>query len=230
MCREKNRKRKKIFTYLFRGPVTIADVLALLQELKHLSGGSLLLTELLHLQSLATTASLLTQSLEGLLDKLDILDTQLLADDSQIANGIDITLDVDNLGIIEAAHDLEDGVDGADVRQERVTQTRARGGAAGQTGNIVDGQVGGHLGLGLVVLAEPVEALIGDDDTRLFRVNGGIRKVCRVTQRGLGDGLEEGRFADVGQTNLLQNQCMVSWWLEGKKKREGEKGGKGRLK
>lgn len=109
---------------------------------------------------------------------------------------------MDNLGIIEAAHHLEDGVDGTDVRQESVTQTGTGGSAAGQTGNIVDGQVGGHLRLGLVVLAEPVEPLIGDDDAGLFGVNCCIREVGWVTQGGLGDGLEEGRLADVGETNL----------------------------
>jgi hypothetical protein len=52
------------------------------------------------------------------------------------------------------------------------------------------------------VIDEPVETLIGDDDTSLLGINGGIREVGRVTQRGLGDGLEERGLANVGETNL----------------------------
>ena len=52
--------------------------------------------------------------------------------------------------------------------------------------------------------AEPVEALIGDDDTGLFGVDGGIGEVGGVTQRRLGNGLEERGLADVGETNLSQ--------------------------
>lgn len=191
-----------MIAYLLRGPVTLADIVTGLQELQDLGNGRLLLLQLLHLERLTTTAGLLVQSLVRLLDELDILDAQLLADDGQITAGVDVTLNVDDLGIVETTHDLEDGIDGADVRQESVTQTGTGGGTTGQTGDIVHGQVGGHLGLGLVVLAQPVEAVIGDDDAGFFGVNGGIGEVGRVTQRGLGDGLEEGGFADVGKTDL----------------------------
>ena len=178
--------------------------MTLLQPLKHSGNGGLLLSELLHFQSLATTTGLLLQVLKRLLDEFNILDPQLLVDDSQIPNGVDITLDVNNLSIIEAANDLEDGIDGTDVRQERVTQTGTSRGTTGQTGDIIHSQVGGNLGLGLVVGAEPVEALIGDDDAGFFRVDGGIGEVGRVTQRRLSDGLEERGLADVGEANLSQ--------------------------
>jgi hypothetical protein len=52
------------------------------------------------------------------------------------------------------------------------------------------------------VVDEPVVPVIGNNDTGLLGVNGGIGEVGRVTQRRLGDGLEESRFADVGKTNL----------------------------
>lgn len=183
---ERNCRRKEI-TYLLRAPITLTDVLARLEPLEQLGSGSLFLLELLHLKRLAATASLLAQGLESLLNELDILDPQLLADNSQIPNGIDITLNVDNLSIIEATHHLEDGVDGTDVGQESVTQTGTSGGTTGQTGDIIDGQVRRNLRLRLVLLAEPVEPLIRDNDTGLFGINCGIREVGRVTQGGLGD-------------------------------------------
>lgn len=173
-----------------------------MEEVQHALNGSLLLAKPLHLKSLTTTTSLLLQVLKSLLNKLDILDPQFLVDDVQIPLRVNVTLDVNDLGIIEAPNDLEDGIDSTDVRQESVTQTSTGGSTTGQTGDIIHGQVGGNLGLGLVVLAEPVEALIGNDDTGLFGVDGGIGEVGRVTQRGLGDGLEKRRLADVGKTNL----------------------------
>ena len=60
----------------------------------------------------------------------------------------------------------------------------------------------GHLRLGLVLLAQPVEALIGDDDTGLLGVDGSVREVGRVTKVALGNGLEQRGFTDVGETDL----------------------------
>lgn len=140
-------------TYLLGAPVVLAHVLARLEVLNDLLDGRLLFLELLHLKRLTTTPSLLLVVLERLLRELKILDAQLLVDDLQVTDGVDITLDVDNLGIVEATNDLEDGVDGANVRQERVTETGTGGSTAGQTGNVVDRKVGRDLGLGLVLLA-----------------------------------------------------------------------------
>jgi len=131
-------------TYLLGAPVLVTNVLAVLKESKNLLDGGFLLLELLHLKRLTTTAGLLLQVLESFLNELDILDTELLADNLEIADGVDITLDVDNLGIIETSDDLEEGIDGADVRQEGVTETGTSGGTTGQTSNVVDGLVSGH--------------------------------------------------------------------------------------
>lgn len=139
-------------TYLLGSPVTVADIVTILEELQDLANSSLLFLQLLHLQRLATTASLLAKGIERLLDELDILNAQLVADNLQIADGVDIALDVNNFSIVEASDHLEDGIDGTNVRQERVTQTSTSRSTTGQTGNIIHGQVGGNDGLGLVVL------------------------------------------------------------------------------
>jgi len=122
----------------------VTDVLAILKEGKNLLDGGFLLLELLHLEGLTTTASLLLDVLESLLSELDILDAELLADNLEITDGVDIALDVDNLGIIETSDDLEDGIDGANVGQEGVTETGTSRGTTGQTSDIVNGLVGGH--------------------------------------------------------------------------------------
>jgi hypothetical protein len=209
---------KKGFTYLLRGPVSLAaDVMAILKELENELGGGLLFLQFLHLQGLSATTGLLLQSFEGLGDKFNILDAQLLVDDGQITARVDITLNVNDLGIVEAADNLEDGIDGTNMRQERVTQTSTGGSTTGQTGNIIDSQVSGNLGLGLVVVNKPVKPLIGDDNAGLLGVNGGEREVGRVTQGGLSDRLEECRLADVGKTNL---KPLLEWMVVEKKEKK----------
>jgi hypothetical protein len=189
-------------TYLLGAPVALANILAILQHGEDLLDGGLLLLELLHLKGLATTSCLLDKVLESLLCELNVLETELLADDVQVTDGVDITLDVDDLSVVEAAHNLEDGVDGANVRQESVTKTSTSRGTARQTGDIVDGQVGGDLGLGVVHLAEVIEAVVGDENAGLLRIDGGIWEVGRVTKRALGNGLEESGFTNVGKADL----------------------------
>ena len=157
----------------------VTDVLAVLKQSENLLGGSFLLLELLHLKRLATTASLLLQVLKSLLNELDILDTELLADNLKITDGVDITLDVNDLGIIETSDDLEDGIDGADVGQESVSETSTSGGTTGQTSNVVDGKMSRNSRLGVVVLAQPVVTLIGNNDAGLLRVNSGVGEVLQ---------------------------------------------------
>ena len=104
--------------------------------------------------------------------------------------------------------DLEDGIDGTDMRQESVSESGTGGGTTGQTSNIVDCQVGWHAGFGVVFLAEPVVSLIGHNDASLLGVDGGIWEVLLgvsksnaqgrcdqtyggVSERAFGDSLEE---------------------------------------
>lgn len=195
-------RRKICQTYLLWRPGALAHVLAALEQLEDLLYCRLLLLELLHLQALTAPPGLLDELLVRLLDELNVLDAQLLTDDVEITNWVDVTLDVDDLGVVETPHDLEDGIDGADVRQEGITKTGTGGGASRQTSNVIDSQVGGDDGFGLVVLHQPVEALVRHNDACLLGVNGGIWEIGRVTQRALGDGLEQCRLADVCKANL----------------------------
>ena len=112
-------------TYLFWLPISFPYVFTIFKHFQDLLDCRLLLFHLLHLQRLAATAGLLDEVLMGLLDELDILDAELLADDVEIANRVDVALDVDDLGVIERADDLEDAVDGADVGEEGVAEACA---------------------------------------------------------------------------------------------------------
>ena len=142
---------KESEAYLLGTPSTLADIFAVVEPSQDLLNGLLLLSGLLEFQTLTTHSGLLLLVLESLLDELNILESQLLADDVQITHRVDIALDVDNLGIIEASDDLENGIYSTDVRQEGITKTGTGRGTTGQTGDIVDSQVGGNHRLGLVL-------------------------------------------------------------------------------
>lgn len=204
-----------------------AFAVTFLQPFQECFSGGFRFLEFLHLERLTTTASLLLEGSERILNSLDILDAQLAADDVQITNRVNITLNVRNVFIIEAANHLENAIDNADVGQEGVTQTKTSGGTLDQTGDIIHGQDSRHLRLGFVVLAEPVVPLIGDDNGGLLGVNGGKGEIARVTQGGLGDCLEECRLADIGKTNLKP----LLEWMVGKERRKnsGQKGDRGGL-
>lgn len=62
-----------------------------------------------------------------LLHPLNVLEPELGLNDFHVAQGVDLALDVDDLGIVKGTDHLEDAVDGADVGQESVAQTSTRG-------------------------------------------------------------------------------------------------------
>lgn len=200
-CRRK--KKETCRAYLLGTPIVLPHIFACLEMLEDLLDRSLLLLELLHLECLTSSTSLLDQVLMCFFDKLNVLDPQLLTDDVQVTRRVDVTLDVDDLGVVETPHHLKNGVHGANMRQESIAETRTGRRATGQTSNVIDGQIGRDDGFWLVLLHEPVEALVRHDDTGFFGVNGGIGEIGRVAQRALGQSLEEGGFADIGETDLF---------------------------
>ncbi len=129
-------------TYLFRAPMLLSYILSTLQPLQYPLNGCLLLFQFLHLQTLATSSRLFLDIFQRLLGELDVLDTQFLADDIKISDRVNVALDVDDLGIVEASNDLEDGIDRSNVRQESVAETRTGRRTSCQASDIVDSQVG----------------------------------------------------------------------------------------
>lgn len=144
---------------------------------------------------------MLLETLNLLLNPLNVLETELGRDDLHVTDGVDVTLDMDNLGVIESTDDLEDTVDGTDVRQESVAETSTGRSTGGQTGNVDAGQERRDPGSGLVDVGEPVEALVGDGDTSLLGVDGRVREVGGLAEVRLREGVEERRLADVGETD-----------------------------
>jgi len=72
---------------------------------------------------------------------------------------------VNDLGIVEAADDMRDGVSGANVPEELVAETLALRRAFDQAGNVDELHGGGHQAFGMDELGDLREPLIryGDD-------------------------------------------------------------------
>ena len=172
--KEKNVRKR---TYLFWRPVALSDISAVIQESKDLLDASLFLEKFLHLETLATSPCELLDGLKTLLCELNILDAQLLADDGQISDWINISLYVNDFGIVETSYDLEDSIDGTNVGQESISKTSTRRSTSCQTSNIINSEMCRDSRFWVVFLAEPLISLIRDEDTRLFGLDGCEGKV-----------------------------------------------------
>jgi hypothetical protein len=110
--------------YLLVSPILLSniDVLhgqAVIDSLDH----GLLFLQLLHLKTLPTSSSLPLQSIELFLNELGILYPQFTLNNLKISDWVNVTLNVDDFGIIEASNDLEDCIYGTDVGQESIAET-----------------------------------------------------------------------------------------------------------
>ena len=158
--------------------------------------------------------------------ELQVLVAELAGDDLDVLHGIDAIFDVDDVRVVEGAHDVDDAVDRLDVREEGVTETGSLRGALDETGDVDDLEVGLNDGLGLVVVHEPVEAIVGDVHARGVGIDGAEGEVLGgdgavrqgVVQRGL---------ADVGHTDeadLFHAEASRAFEREGQRMRSSEGG------
>ena len=90
-------------------------IFAGLEQFQDLLDCRLLLFQLLHLETLTSSPRLLADVLMCLFNKFNVLDSKFFTDDVQIPNRVDVTLNVNDLCIVETPHYLKDGVDGANV-------------------------------------------------------------------------------------------------------------------
>lgn len=92
----------------------------------------------------AANASAL-QLVQRLQQRLLVLEAQLLGDDIEIAHRIHFALHMNHIRIVEGAAQMEDRIAGANVRQERIAEALAFGGALHQAGDVDDIEEGGHF-------------------------------------------------------------------------------------
>ena len=100
----------------------------------------------------------------------------------------------------EAAHDMCDGIDLADVLEEFIAEALALGRALDEAGDIDEAHGGRRRLLRLVELMQDLEARVRygyDADIRLDRAE---REVCGLSA-GFRDGIEKRALADIRQAD-----------------------------
>ena len=135
---------------------------------------------------------------------LEVSHDELKVDRLNVAQRVDrrcdarVGHDVHDVLVVEAAHDVDNGVRAADVLEELVAEPRALARALDKTRDVHELDDGGRLLVRVVHLGELVEPLVRHGDDADIRLNRTERIVGALRARA-GDGVEEGALAHIGQ-------------------------------
>ena len=146
--------------------------------------------------------------------RLQVLEAELHRDGLDVGDGVDPVLDVDDVRVVEAPRDLDDGVHLADVRQELIAEALALVGAANEARDVdeVDGRGDDPIGVNDGV--ERREPCIGHGDDADVGLDGAERIVRRLGLGGAADErerVEERRFADVREADDADGKAHVKF-------------------
>ena len=141
------------------------------------------------------------QSVDAPLQAVEVGQHQLGLDGLDIGDRIDAVLHMGDVGVLEAAHHMHDGVDLADMGEELVAQALALGGAAHQPGDVHEGEARGHDLRRFGERGERVEAQVRHRHLAHIGLDGAERIVRSLRGRGLDQRIEERRLADIGQAD-----------------------------
>ena len=138
------------------------------------------------------------RAVEAALHRLHVREDEFQIDGADVAHGVDGALDVRDVLVLETAHDVDDGVHLADVREEFIPQPLAVRGALDQPRDVHELDDGGGDLLAVVQGGELVQPLVrhGDDAHVGFDGAEGIVRGFRARVR---DRVEQRRFSYVRQ-------------------------------
>lgn len=139
--------------YLLGSPILLSHIFTIFEPRKNLFDSRFLLFQFFHFETLPASPGLLLQVFKSFLNELDIFDSKLLADYIEISDRINVSFNMDDLGIIETANNLEDGINGPDMRKEGVAKPSSSRCPSRQTSDIIDREVGRDPGLWLIMVA-----------------------------------------------------------------------------
>lgn len=157
-------------------------------------------------QELLVALGHLRRLFDAAVDHLKVGHDELQVDRLNVAEGIDgdvrarVGHDVHDVLIVEAAHDVDNGVRAADVLEELVAEARTLARALDEARDVDKFDDGGSLLLGVVHLGELIEALIGNGHHADVRLNGAEGVVGAFRAR-VGDRVEESGLADIRQSD-----------------------------
>jgi hypothetical protein len=125
---------------------------------------------------------------------------QLEVDDLTVAHGIHAAHHVLDVVVLEAADHMHHSVDFADVGEELIPEAFALAGPLHQSGDVHELHRRGHRPLRLDDVGEDAEPRVGHLHDAGIWLDGGKGVVGHQRPR-LGEGVEQGGLADVGQTD-----------------------------
>ena len=131
---------------------------------------------------------------------LDVGQDELGDDGLDVACGLDLTVDVDDVRVVEGSGDHADGVGLADVGEELVAQALALARSPHDAGDVDEGDGGGQDPFGAEDLGEGRQARVRQGNDADVGLDGGEGVVRREHGR-TGEGVEQGGLADVGQSD-----------------------------
>ena len=143
---------------------------------------------------------------DAALHHLHVGHDQLDVDDGDVSRrvhghvGAGVGHHVHDVLVVEAADHMDDGVTFPDVGQKLIAQALALAGALDQTGDVHEFHHGGGGLLGLVEVGQPVQTAVGHGHHAHVGVNG-AEGVVGALGAGVGDGVEQGALAHVGQAH-----------------------------
>ena len=182
------------------------NVLVLAKALEGAGGLALLQMRLQALEDLHVTEQLLVclRSLAGAvetaLEVLDVRKDQLEVDGLDVTGRIDRAFNVHDVLVVEAADNVNDGVNLADVGQELVAKALTLACAAHQTGDVHELDHRRRGLLCVIEIGQRLQTLIRYSDHADVRVDGAERIVCAFRAR-LRNCVKQGRLADVWQSD-----------------------------
>ena len=141
------------------------------------------------------------QRIEAFFCGVEVGEQQFGFNGVHVAQRINAAVHMGDVFIVEAAHHFHDGGAFADVGQKLVAETFALAGPAHETGDVheVHGGVDGFGGLH--ELGERVDALVGHGHGGLVGLDGAEGIVGGFGVLRLGERIEQGGLAHVGQTD-----------------------------
>ena len=137
---------------------------------------------------------------DALLDDLEVCEAELCLDDVDVAQRVDAALDMRDVRVDKAAHDMGDGVDLANVLEEFIAEALALGCALDETGDVDEAHGSRRRLLRLVELMQDLEARIRYGDDADIRLDRAEREVCGLSA-GFRDGIEKRALADIRQAD-----------------------------
>ena len=159
----------------------------------------------LGLRLLVTAARPLDQPLAPLFQRGEVGEQKLGVDQLGVAHRIDPALDMGDVVVLEAAKNVQDGIDAANSAQELVAQPLALGRATHQPRDVDHLELGLDDFLRLRDLGDHVQPWVGHRHPAGIGFDGAKGIIGCGRRCGRGQRVEEGRFADIGQPDDTAN-------------------------